>query len=100
MPVTVVTCPDGMRVTYSCCPREAVKCAWYQFKKKRYDTWNYDYRDVVSLPDGRYAYQGFVAQEAEGIVPSPSQGDESAAPVADVGFNPRCDITRENPGVK
>jgi hypothetical protein len=71
MPV-VVTCPDGMRVTYSCSPREAVKCAWYQFKKKRYDTWNYDYRDVVRLPDGRYAYQGFIAQVVEGIVPSTS----------------------------
>lgn len=98
MPVTVVTCPDGQRRTYTCTAREAAKCAWYQVIKRDYNTWNYDYSDVVRLPDGRYAYRGFVAQEAEGIIPNSSQVRESAASARGVGFDPRCGISRDYPG--
>lgn len=69
-PPSLVLCPDGSRVTYTCSPREAVKCAWYQKIMKRYDTWNYDFTDVVDCRDGKYAYRGFVAHvdRSPGIV--------------------------------
>jgi hypothetical protein len=50
---TVTNKATGHKYHYSCPPREAVVCAYEQYDRNFWNTWQYDYRKAALSPDGK-----------------------------------------------